>query len=88
MSSVTGLFLTPGAGSGRDHPTLVALEAALAPLPVARVANVERMQMLVESASRTALQRMLSAWLPELNAVRARHKGLLRWAVDIDPLAI
>ena len=33
----TGLFLTPGAGSGRDHPTLVALEEALAPLPVARV---------------------------------------------------
>ncbi len=37
MSAATGLFLTPGAGSGRDHPTLVALEAALAPLPVARV---------------------------------------------------
>lgn len=32
-----GLFLTPGAGSGRDHPTLLALEAALAPTPVARV---------------------------------------------------
>ena len=37
MSAATGLFLTPGAGSGRDHPTLVALEEALAPLPVARV---------------------------------------------------
>lgn len=37
MSAPTGLFLTPGAGSGRDHPTLVALEEALAPLPVARV---------------------------------------------------
>ena len=37
MASVTGMFLTPGAGSGRDHPTLVALEDALAPLPVARV---------------------------------------------------
>jgi hypothetical protein len=31
------LLLTPGAGSGRDHRTLVALEHALAPLPVARV---------------------------------------------------
>lgn len=31
------LLLTPGAGSGRDHPTLVAIEAAVAPLPVARV---------------------------------------------------
>ncbi|HEX2578035.1 MAG TPA: alpha/beta family hydrolase [Aquihabitans sp.] len=32
-----GLLLTPGAGSGRDHHTLVALEEALTPLPVARV---------------------------------------------------
>lgn len=32
-----GLLLTPGAGSGRDHHTLVAVETALAPLPVARV---------------------------------------------------
>ena len=35
-----------------------------------RVANVERMQMLVESVSRTALQRMLAAWLPQLHALR------------------
>ncbi len=34
--AVTSLFLTPGAGSGREHHTLVAIEAAL-PLPVARV---------------------------------------------------
>ena len=32
-----GVMLTPGAGSGRDHHTLVAIENALAPLPVARV---------------------------------------------------
>jgi predicted alpha/beta-hydrolase family hydrolase len=32
-----GLLLTPGAGSGRDHHTLVAIERALAPLPVTRV---------------------------------------------------
>ena len=44
--------------------------------------------MLVESPSRVALQRMLAAWLPELDAVRGHHRGLLRWAVDIDPLAI
>lgn len=31
------LLLTPGAGSGRDQHTLVALEEAVAPLPVARV---------------------------------------------------
>jgi primosomal protein N' (replication factor Y) len=58
------------------------------PAPVARVADVERMQMLVESGSRGALQRLLGTWLPELNALRGRHKGVLRWAVDVDPVAI
>ncbi len=60
------------------------------PVPphVARVADVERMQMLLESASRTALQRMLAAWLPGLHGLRAQHKGVLRWAVDVDPLGI
>ncbi|MFY7864854.1 primosomal protein N' [Roseateles sp.] len=58
------------------------------PMSVARVANVERMQMLVEASSRGALQRLLWHWLPELHALKREHKGLLRWAVDVDPLAI
>ena len=58
------------------------------PMSVARVANIERAQMLVESASRPALQRLLSLWLPELHALRSQHKALVRWAVDVDPLAI
>jgi primosomal protein N' (replication factor Y) len=58
------------------------------PTPIARVANVERMQMLVESSSRTGLQRFLALWLPQLPALRSRHRGLIRWAVDVDPLAI
>jgi primosomal protein N' (replication factor Y) len=58
------------------------------PPSVARVADVERLQMLVESPSRTALQRMLAAWLPGLHDLRKQHPGLLRWAVDVDPLAI
>jgi primosomal protein N' (replication factor Y) len=58
------------------------------PPPIAKVADVERMQMLLECPSRTVLQRMLAQWLPELDAMRGQHKGLLRWAVDVDPLAI
>jgi primosomal protein N' (replication factor Y) (superfamily II helicase) len=62
------------------------------PLGVARVADVERMQMLVESATRAALQRFLSAWLPALHTMRRTHKEplqrILRWAVDVDPSAI
>ena len=62
------------------------------PLAIARVADVERMQMLVESASRQALQAMLRAWLPLLAELRqernAPEQRLLRWAVDVDPLTI
>lgn len=62
------------------------------PLGIARVADVERMQMLVESASRAALQRFLAQWLPGLHALRQGRKAaeerILRWAVDVDPLAI
>ena len=61
------------------------------PTPIARVADVERMQMLVESASRAALQRFLAEWLPALHAMRRERSAeqrILRWAVDVDPLAI
>jgi primosomal protein N' (replication factor Y) len=60
------------------------------PLPVARVANVERMQLLVESASRPVLQRFLVAWSPALHALRrsAGAPRIIRWAIDVDPLSI
>jgi primosomal protein N' (replication factor Y) len=60
------------------------------PMSVQRVANVERAQMLVESGSRAALQRFLAAWHDILRQTRtlAAHKGLIRWAVDVDPLSI
>jgi len=62
------------------------------PMPVARIANVERLQMLLESPSRVALQRFLSLWLPVLHGLRRTRGGaeqrVLRWAVDVDPLAI
>ncbi len=60
------------------------------PMTVQRVANIERAQMLVESASRTALQRFLSAWQPVLFETRKQgeYKSLIRWAIDVDPLAI
>jgi primosomal protein N' (replication factor Y) len=44
----------------------------------------------VESASRTALQKFLSAWQPVLFETRREtpFKSLIRWAVDVDPQAI
>jgi primosomal protein N' (replication factor Y) len=59
------------------------------PPPVARVAGVERLHMLLESRSRAALQRFLAAWVPRLTPLaRNKTQRVLRWAVDVDPLAI
>ena len=60
------------------------------PMSIQRIANIERAQMLIESPSRTALQRFLSAWQPVLQTTRQQpaHKGLIRWLVDVDPLVI
>lgn len=60
------------------------------PMSMQRVANVERAQMLIESPSRAALQHFLTAWQTVLHATRQQPegKGLIRWAVDVDPLAI
>ncbi len=60
------------------------------PLTIQRIANVERAQMLVQSPSRAALQRFLAAWQAVLHATRQQPagRGLIRWAVDVDPLAI
>jgi primosomal protein N' (replication factor Y) len=60
------------------------------PMSIQRVANIERAQMLIESSSRTALQRFLTAWQAVLHSTRTAPecKGLMRWAVDVDPLLI
>ena len=56
------------------------------PMPMQRIAGIERAQMLVEATSRAALQRMLTAWQPYLRDLKV--PGVLRWALDVDPLAI
>ncbi|KUZ66489.1 primosomal protein N' [Burkholderia ubonensis] len=54
------------------------------PMTIVKVANVHRAQLLLESASRAALQHALRAWQFELRAL----KGVLRWSVEVDPLDI
>ncbi len=84
-------FLNSAAGqaAGLPHRDEITLYPAV-PLTIQRVANVERAQMLVESASRAALQRFLAAWQPVLHACRSdpQARGLVRWAVDVDPMTI
>ena len=60
------------------------------PMSIQRVADVERAQMLVESPSRATLQSFLALWHTALHATRVQSagRGLIRWAVDVDPLSI
>jgi primosomal protein N' (replication factor Y) len=85
-------FLDAAAASARGlAESAEVMVYAPVPLDVARVADVERMQMLVESASRRALQAMLGAWQPHLDALHAARDSemrILRWAIDVDPLTI
>ena len=77
------------AADGLPHRDEITLYPAV-PLTIQRVANVERAQLLVEAVSRAALQRFLNAWQPVLLECRGlpQARGLVRFAVDVDPLAI
>jgi len=48
------LLLAPGAGGGRDHPTLVAVEDAVAPVPVERVELPGRAPTAVKAVAAAA----------------------------------
>ncbi|UMR31687.1 primosomal protein N' [Massilia sp. MB5] len=54
------------------------------PMSMTRVHNVERAQLLVESASRPALQAFLKEWTAALRALKTRVK----WSLEVDPLDI
>lgn len=60
------------------------------PLTIQRVANVERAQMLIESTHRGTLQRFLKHWHEVLQNTRQtpEHKSIIRWLIDVDPLAV
>jgi len=53
------------------------------PMSVARLAERERAQLLLQSASRKALQAYLGAWSAKLHALPQRA---VRWHLDVDPI--
>jgi primosomal protein N' (replication factor Y) (superfamily II helicase) len=54
------------------------------PMSMTRVANVDRAQLLVESASRPALQMFLKTWIAALRGFKTRAK----WSLEVDPVDI
>lgn len=78
--------------AARERADGVALAAEVqlhdpVPMSMVRVANRERAQMLVESASRMVLQRFVGGWTQTFGEVGATVKGV-RWQLEIDPLRI
>jgi primosomal protein N' (replication factor Y) len=54
------------------------------PMTMTRVANMDRAQLLIECASRPALQAFLKVWLAQLRTMKAR----VRWSLEVDPVDI
>jgi primosomal protein N' (replication factor Y) len=54
------------------------------PMTMTRVANIDRAQLLIESASRPHLQAFLKSWVAELRAIKTRA----RWSLEVDPVDI
>ncbi len=57
-----------------------------APAAMERRAGRCRAQLLVESATRPALQSFLDRWLPRVESLRAPRR--LRWSMDVDPIEV
>ena len=54
------------------------------PMRLAKLANLERAQLLIESGSRRALQDFLTEWRAVVDAIKAPSR--LRWHLEVDPL--
>jgi primosomal protein N' (replication factor Y) len=76
-------FLQRAAALAPARPQVSVFSAISAPM--ARVANLERAQLLVQSPSRQALQEFLRDWRPLLDTIRPR---VARWSLDVDPLVL
>ena len=74
-------FLQQAARSAPAHPQVSVFTAV--PAPMARVANLERAQLLIQSAQRLALQAFVRDWRPQLETIKPR---VARWSLDVDPL--
>ncbi len=83
------LRLATEAGEGLPGRAQLTLYPPM-PMTIQRVANVERAQMLIETDQRPALQAFLAAWQPHLHPLRSHPeaRGLIRWAIDVDPLGM
>ena len=69
--------------AGGDVPPGIVMNDPV-PMTMARVANMERAQLLVECVSRPALQAFLKTWMAALRSMKTR----VRWSLEVDPADI
>ncbi|MFC5302040.1 primosomal protein N' [Azospira restricta] len=69
----------PGAEA---HPAVTLYDPV--PMRLAKLANLERGQLLAESPSRPALQAFLGEWRQAVETIKAPSR--LRWHLEVDPL--
>ncbi len=74
-------FLT--AARAAAAPTAGVVLRGPVPAAMARRADRYHAQLLIESDQRARLQRFLTDWIPQVDALVAR--GQLRWVLDVDP---
>ena len=74
-------YLRSAVQAAPDSPQVSVFDPT--PAPMARVAGLERAQLLIQSASRPALQQFLANWRPQLAAIKPQ---VARWSLDVDPL--
>ena len=79
-------FLAAAAALAADHTGAQVTTYDPVPMRMARLNNLERAQLLVESPDRSALQAFLGSWVPELDKLKAARD--LRWHLDVDPLEL
>jgi primosomal protein N' (replication factor Y) len=78
----TALDFLQQAATCVEHPGIVINDPI--PMTMTRVANVDRAQLLLESASRPALQAFLKVWMEALREIKTRA----RWSLEVDPVDI
>ncbi|MBS1161710.1 MAG: primosomal protein [Proteobacteria bacterium] len=76
-------FLTAAAALPEigEHENVIVYDPI--PMKMARLASLERAQLLVESHSRPALQAFLPRWREAVEGLKA--PGKLRWHIEVDP---
>ena len=83
MADAITFLATARAWPGCDaHPAVTLYDPV--PMRMAKLANLERGQLLVESASRPALQAFLAEWRAAVDGLKLPSR--LRWHLEVDPL--